>query len=65
MDVLGGPVINNSLCNAGNVGLIPGWGHKIPYATEKLSPLATTEPTHPGAHVLQPESLCVAMKDVS
>ena len=59
-------MINNSLCNAGNVGLIPGWGHNIPYATEKLSPLvATTEPTHPGAHVPQLESLCVAMKDLS
>ena len=38
-DFLGGPVVKNSPCNAGDAGLIPGQGTKIPYAMEQLQPL--------------------------
>ena len=31
MDSSGGPVVNNLPVNAGKVGLIPGWGTKMPY----------------------------------
>ena len=31
-NVPGGPVVKNSLSNAGDVGLIPVWGNKIPSA---------------------------------
>ena len=41
MAVPGGPVVKNPPCNAGDTGLIPGWGTKIPYATEQLSPRTT------------------------
>ena len=58
-DVPHGPVVKNLLCNAGDVGLIPGWRPKIPHAAEKLSPCATTT----GAQVTQLESLCTAMED--
>ena len=40
-DFPGGPVVKNSPCNAGDSGLIPGWGTKVPHASEKLSPRAT------------------------
>ena len=33
----GGPVVKNSPCNAGDMGLIPGLETKIPCATELLS----------------------------
>ena len=36
-DFPGGPVVKNPPCNAGHVGLIPGWGTKIPHATEQVS----------------------------
>ena len=58
-DVPHGPVVKNLLCNAGDVGSIPGWRPKIPHAAEKLSPCATTT----GAQVTQLESLCTAMED--
>ena len=58
-DVPHGPVVKNLLCNAGDVGSIPGWRPKIPHAAEKLSPCATTI----GAQVTQLESLCTAMED--
>ena len=32
----------NSPCNTENVGLIPAWGTKIPYAMEQLSPCVAT-----------------------
>ena len=38
----GGPVVKHLPSNAGAVGSIPGWGTKIPRATEQLSPRATT-----------------------
>ena len=28
----GGPLVKNLLCNAGDMGLIPGWGTKIQHA---------------------------------
>ena len=31
-----------SICNAGDAGLTPGWGTKIPHAMEQLSSNATT-----------------------
>ena len=42
--------LKNLPCNAGVVGLIPGWGSKIPHTTGQLSLCAmTTEPMHSGA----------------
>ena len=41
-DFPSGPVIKNLPCNAGDVGLIPGWGTRIPRAMEQLSPRAST-----------------------
>ena len=51
MNVMGdfsdGPVVKNPPCNAGDAGLIPGQGTKIPHAVGQLSPHATTtELTH-------------------
>ena len=44
-DFPGGPVVKNSLCNAGDLSSIPGRGTKIPHATEQLNlGAATTEP---------------------
>ena len=41
-----GPVVKNLPCKAGDMGSIPGWGTKIPHATEQLSPcIATDDPT--------------------
>ena len=40
-DFPGGPVVKNPPSNAGDVGLIPGWGTKIPHATGQLSPHTT------------------------
>ena len=64
-DFPGGPVAKNPPSNAGDRGLIPGQGTKIPHATGQLSlrvtttelmylnerahVLQTTEPTCPGA----------------
>ena len=45
-DFPGGPGLKNSLCNAGDVGSIPGQGTKIPHAMEQISLCAITrEPT--------------------
>ena len=41
-DFPGHPVVKNLSCKAGDTGLIPGQGTKIPHATEQLSPCATT-----------------------
>ena len=41
-DFPGGPVVKNPPSNAGDAGLIPGQGTKIPHAMEQLSPCATT-----------------------
>ena len=63
-DFPGGPVLENSLCNAGEVGLIPGQGTKIPHAVEQPVPRdATTEPVHPGACVPPLESPCAATEE--
>ena len=39
---IGGSVVKNPPSNAGDVGLIPGPGTKIPHATGQLSLLTTT-----------------------
>ena len=45
-DFPSGPVAKNPPSIAGDAGLIPGWGTKIPHAAGQLSPCATTtEPT--------------------
>ena len=36
-DFPGGPVVASLLCNAGDAGLIPSRGTKIPHATEQLN----------------------------
>ena len=41
-DFPGGPVVKNPPSNAGDVGLIPGRGTKIPHAAGQLSLHATT-----------------------
>ena len=41
-DFPGGPEVKNPPCNAGDMGLIPGRGTKIPHAMELLSPRTTT-----------------------
>ena len=41
-DFPGGRVVKNPPCNAGDVGLIPGQGTKIPRAIVQLSPQAAT-----------------------
>ena len=46
----GGPVVKNLPYNAGDMGLIPGLGTKIPHALEPLIPWATTTE----AHALEP-----------
>ena len=35
-DFPGGPGVKNPSSNAGDVGLIPGWGTKIPHAVGQL-----------------------------
>ena len=53
LDFPSGPVVKNSPCNAGDVGLIPGWGIKIPHAAPRESKLTP--------HTLL--SLCTAVED--
>ena len=63
-DVPDGPVVKNPPCNAGDAGLIPDWGSKIPYASEQLSlSAASTEPTCLKAHTPELENLCTTTKD--
>ena len=50
-DFPGGPVVKNPPSNAGDMGLIPGQGTKIPRALGQLSPRTTTR-----------ESLCTTVK---
>ena len=38
----GGPVVKNLPCKAGDRGLIPGGGTRIPHAVEQLSPCPAT-----------------------
>ena len=40
------PVVRNPPSNVGDVGSIPGWGTKIPRATERLSLHATVKTQH-------------------
>ena len=37
------PVVKNPLSNVVGMGLIPGWGTKIPHAVRQLSPQAATK----------------------
>ena len=41
-DFPGGPVVKSPPSNAGDAGVIPGWGTRIPHASGLLSPGATT-----------------------
>ena len=41
-DFPGGPVVKNLPSNAGDAGLITGWGTRFPHAARQLSPCATT-----------------------
>ena len=46
-DFLGGPMVKNLPCNAGDESSIPGQGTKIPHAMKQASlHAATTEPTN-------------------
>ena len=63
-DFPGGPVVKNSPSNAGDVGLIPGRGTKIPQAAEQLSLFAaTTEPVRSRACAPQLKSLHAATRE--
>ena len=50
-------MVKNLPCNAGDTGLIPGLGTKIPHAEEQLIPSATTTEL-----ASQLENLCAATK---
>ena len=56
-------MVKNPPCNAGDAGLIPGRGNKIPHASEQLSlHFANTEPLYFRALTAQLGSLCTAKK---
>ena len=55
-DCPSGPVVKNP-SNAGDVGLIPGGGTKIPHAAGQLSPSATNYRAH------SPCSLCATTRE--
>ena len=53
-------MVGNLPARAGDVGLIPGRGTKVPLAMRQLSPgSAVTEPARPGARALQQEKTAV------
>ena len=58
-DFPGGPVAKNPPSNAGDAGLILGWGTKIPHAMGQLSP-RTLEPARHNSRACVPQllSLC-------
>ena len=57
-------MVKNPLCNAEDLGSIPGWGTKVSHSIEKLSLHAvTTKPVHFGGCMPQLESLYTTMKD--
>ena len=39
-------MVKNLPCNAGYAASIPGWGTKMPFATEELSPSAMVTEAH-------------------
>ena len=45
-DFPGGPVVKNLPSNAGDAGLIPGQGPKIPHAVGQLLSPCALEPVH-------------------
>ena len=54
----GGPVVKNTRFNAGDMGLIPGWGTKIPHALGQPRPwVTTTESAHSSACALYLETV--------
>ena len=56
-------MLKNLPCNAGDLGLIPGRGTRIPHAVEQLSPSATTtEPAHSRAPAPKVEGPCAHRK---
>ena len=56
-DFPGGPLVKNPPYHAGDMGLIPGLGTKIPHATGQLSPWATTtEPTRLNLRACMPQT---------
>ena len=59
-DFPGGPVVKNPPTDAGDVGLIPAPGTKIPRAVGQLRPRAAIPeaPEHLRAHVLKQEKHC-------
>ena len=49
-------MVKDLLCNAGNTGLIPGRGTKVPHAVGQLSlQAATTGSKHPDEDPVQPK----------
>ena len=58
-DFPGGPVVKNPPSKAGDAGLIPVQGTKIPHATGQLSPCIATEKP---LHTIARESLHVTVK---
>ena len=42
-DICNDPVVNTQFSNVGDVGLIPGWGAKIPHASQPKSQKHKTE----------------------
>ena len=63
-DFPGGTVVKNLPSNAGDMGLIPHRGTKIPQAVGQLSPhAATTEPTCSRACMPQLERPCTITRE--
>ena len=57
-------MVKNPPWDIEDVGSIPGWGTKIPQASEDLSLHVTAiEPGHSGGHPPQLESLCPPQKN--
>ena len=61
-DFRGGLVVNNLPCNTGDVGSTPGWGTKIPHASEQLSPHATSTSSRTREPASELESLLLQWK---
>lgn len=52
-DFPAGTVAKDPFCNAGDTGLIPGWGNELPHAVEQLSWCSETR-----QHAARRASLC-------
>ena len=55
-------MVKNLPCNAGYAASIPGWGTKMPFATEELSPSAMVTEAHElwSPHATTRESVCLS-----